>query len=247
MAKGDFASRYLISGLMLLAVTGCQLEAQTIRPLVQLDRRDVSLTIEAEVGQEGEVTIAGRTNLPNNTQLTGLALRTLTPAQPVAVNAPPTYAILAYQTTTVQNGQWQIDLNLWQVAADGLYQEAWQRQAASLDLKLQPEEMIRFVITLAPREFLSTMNRNFQPVGFQLPANLVRTTHAGETLLWAEASLPVELPQGRTTPPVDLATYQNGGWGERYRLVPEPPLPYTLTPDNLRETSAAPSPDEFLR
>jgi hypothetical protein len=247
MAKILSSVRNLASVLAILACIGCRSDGQNMLSVVQPDRKDVTLTIETEVGPKGEVSIAGRSNLPQNTPLTALALRYLVPVDPIANEAQPTFAILYYQTTTVQSGQWEADLNLWQVADDGRYQEAWQTQAERLALKVEPRGTVHFIITLAPQQFLATINQGLSQDGLQIPATLVRTTTSGEALLWAEDALSLELPQGTTNPPADLAQHHNGGWGERYRLVPEPPLPYTLTPDDTRKTNAPSRPGEFLQ
>ena len=52
---------------------------------------------------------------------------------------------------------------------------------------------------------------------------------------------------GKNGSPIDLLARTNGGWGDRYLLVPEPPLPYTLDPADERQTTAPFAPDELLR
>ncbi len=236
----------LIPGLVLLTCSGCQLSGQRVLSWPGQGQEDVFLSIESEVDRAGEVTLSGLTNLPPQTQLTALALRYLVPTEPVATDAAPTFAILDYQTTTVTDGQWNRDLNLWQVAPDGRYQEAWQAQTNRLDLAVQPDETVHFVITLDPQQFLAALSHHSLQDGFRLPPGLVRTTPGGEPMLWADVSQSLALPQGQTTPPANRHQANNGGWGERYRLVAEPPLPYTLAPDNTRKTTAPPQSGEFL-
>lgn len=215
--------------------------------MLRSDPPDVYLTIEAKMLADGEAAMAGRTNLPDNTELTALALRYLSPTKALGRSAQPTFAILDYQTTTVEKSQWAAELDLWRVADDGHYQEAWQVEVEQLGLGVEPDEAVYFVITLAPQEFLSALNRDLRQDRLQLPPALVRTTESGEALLWSDATLEVDIPRGPTAPPADLAQRDNGGWGERYRLVPEPSLPYTLTPDDERKTTAPPAPAEFLQ
>jgi hypothetical protein len=234
-------------GLMALVCTACQGNRGIVLPLPGPEQDDATLTIEAKPPINGEVLVVGETNLPPNTQLTALALRYLEPTQTIGHKAEPTFAILDYQTTTVEAGQWEATLDLWQVADDGQYQEAWQPQIEQLNLKAEPGGTVHFVITLAPRQFLATLRSNSQANRLQFSSTLLRTTADGEALLWADDAQPVALPQGRTNPPGDLAQRVNGGWGERYRLVPEPPLPYTLTPEDTRKTTAPPRPGEFLQ
>ncbi|MBE9138536.1 hypothetical protein IQ254_15280 [Nodosilinea sp. LEGE 07088] len=214
-----------------------------------------TLTIEATVLGNGEFDLAGTTNLPNNTQLTALALRYLDPdagvvtGQP-AVTAPgdtPLYSVLDYQTVTVADGQWATRLNTWQVSADGRYQEPWQAQAKSLNLAAQPRGTVHFAITLAPDQLALALGQVRAHEGRRQVTGVLRMTSDGEPFLWADQSLPIGLPQGQTTPPDDLLARTNGGWGQRYLLVPEPPLPYTLTPLDERQTTAPTTPEELLR
>lgn len=236
----------IIPGLMLLACGSCQFNGPQALPFPGQKQDDIFLSIESAAGPRGEVKISGQTNLPPRTQLTALALRYLVPAEPIATGAEPTFAILDYQTTRVKAGSWDARLNLWQVAEDGRYQEAWQLQSERLDLVVQPDETVHFVITLAPQQFLTTLQHRALRDGERIPAELIRTTSNGEAMLWADVSQTLGLPEGKTTPPDDRLQAQNGGWGERYRLIPEPPLPYTLTPEDSRKTTAPPQSGEFL-
>lgn len=204
-------------------------------------------TLELQVKPEGPgiFAIAGQTNLPNNTQMRVMAVRQLQPSQPVA-EAQPTYAILAYNQVKVEQGQWQTKLNLWEVAPDGSYREPWQLETARLNLAVTPESQVKFVVTLAPQGVLASLADQLKAGGVRLPQSLLRTTPEGEQFLQAEQSLAVNLPQGKTIPPVQRPEDLNDGWGERYLLVEEPPLPYTLKPENERKTDAPASTEEYL-
>lgn len=205
-----------------------------------------SLTIEATALENGEFQLAGATQLPDQTTLTVAALRYLQPLQPLADNPDPTYVVLDWQTATVQDGQWQTHLDLWQVADDGHYQEAWQPLQKPLDLVVKPEPAVTFIVTVPPGQSLTTLGPELATKGLKIPSQMLRTTVDGDAFLQADISQPLPLPEGRTTPPTDLTTRQNGGWGERYLLVPEPPLPYTLQPEDNRKTTAPPRPEEFM-
>lgn len=205
-----------------------------------------TLTLTATSLGQGEFELAGTTNLAENTQLTALALRYLDPTQPIGGEAEPTYSILAYQPVTVKDGQWQTQLDLWQASEQGRYREAWQSQNEDLKLIAQPQDSVQFVVIMAPRHLLRAGLTNLTQSSPQAPASLVRTTADGEPFLWVDQTEVVALPTGQTTPNPALAR-RNGGWGERYLLVPEPPLPYTLKPEDKRQTNAPPTPGEFLR
>jgi len=229
-------------GVVLLA-TGCQ--PVNIPGLGQAPETTI-LTLAAQPLEPGTFELAGETNLPDNTRLMAVALRRLQPNHLLGQSETPTYAILAYQPVTVSQGQWEARLSLWQIAEDGRYQEAWQIQNQALNLDATPQDTVQFAITLVPRHLLAVAASQ-EPSNLRPPASLVRVTDTGEPFLWVEQSLAVALPTGSTTPPDELALRHNGGWGDRYLLVPEPPLPYTLEPEDQRQTNALPTPQEYLQ
>lgn len=207
------------------------------------------LTLEATALGAGEFALTGATNLPDDTQLTAIALRYLVPERAISGDNP-LYSVLDYQPVTVANGEWSAQLHLWQVGTDGHYQEPWQAQADTLKLATQPSDTVQFAITLDPQHLGTALSSGQAETQDGIPqrlAALLRLTPAGEPFLWADQSLAVDLPSGQTTPPADLLARTNGGWGDRYLLVPEPPLPYTLTPADQRQTTAPLTPDELLR
>ncbi|TVP65707.1 MAG: hypothetical protein EA342_13735 [Leptolyngbya sp. LCM1.Bin17] len=228
---------------MLLLVTGCH---QVVIPGLGQSPETTLLTLTAKPLEQGTFELTGDTNLPDDTRLMAVALRRLNPDHLLGQSETPTYSILAYQPVTVSQGRWESRLSLWQVAADGRYQEAWQIQNQALNLDATPQETVQFAITLAPRHLIAAAASR-EPSNFHPPASLVRVTDSGEPFLWVEQSLTVGLPVGSTTPPDELALRSNGGWGDRYLLVPEPPLPYTLEPEDQRQTNALPTPQEYLQ
>lgn len=240
-------SRFKKTGLLLLltlvACAGCRASLLPLSPPVA---EATTLTLEAKALGDGEFALTGTTNLPDNTQLTAIALRHLDPQQ-ATPDGKPLYSVLDYRPVTVANGEWSTQLNLWQVAADGRYQEAWQAQAAALKLAVQPSDTVQFAITLAPHHLGAALSSKMAQAGPQRLAQVLRVTPTGEPFLWADQALTVGLPSGRTTPPANLVARTNGGWGDRYLLVPEPPLPYTLTPVDERQTTAPLTPEELLR
>lgn len=233
----------LLLVLALVACVGCQ---ATLLPSSPPVAEATTLTLEAKALGSGEFALAGTTSLPDNTQLTAIALRHLVP-QRATPDGEPLYSVLDYRPVTVANGQWSAQLKLWQVAADGRYQEAWQTQAAALKLVAQPSDTVQFAIMLAPHHLGAALTSKMAQSGPQRLAKVLRVTATGEPFLWADQALTVGLPSGQTTPPADLVARTNGGWGDRYLLVPEPPLPYTLTPLDERQTTAPLTPNELLR
>jgi hypothetical protein len=239
---------WILLALALILCGGCQ---RALTPGSSPVSEATTLTLEATPLGNGEFELSGTTNLPDNTKLTALALRYLAPPTPPsslpATEQAPLYSVLDYEPIAVADGQWSTRLTLWQVAADGRYQEPWQAEAAALDLAVQPQPEVQFAITLAPDHLGTAIADALAPANRQRLAGVLRMTAAGEPFLWADRALTVGLPRGQTTPPGDLAARANGGWGDRYRLVEEPPLLYTLTPEDLRQTNALPSPGELLR
>jgi hypothetical protein len=231
----------VLLSLVLAAGTGCKLQIIPQTPTA------TTLTITTTRESEGEFVVSGTTNLPDDTQLTAVALRYLALERPIGNQEQVVYSILAYRPATVENGQWSARLNLWQVAEDGRYQEAWQPQLEALNLSTTADPAVQFAVTLAPPQLFIARQLSLSQNAPQTIAGLRRRTPDGEPFLWSSTFATVALPSGQTTPPADLASRQNGGWGERYRLVPEPPLPYTLTPDDQRKTNAPPRPGEFLQ
>lgn len=233
-----FASFVSLAG----AMTGCAKVTLFTHPQ---SLPEATLQLQVEPAGQGIFAIAGQTNLPDNTQMRVMAIRQLQPTQPVA-EARPTYAILAYEPVTVERGQWQTELNLWKIAPSGDYRESWQLEAARLNLAVTPQPQVQFVVTLAPQGVLASLEEQLKTGGVRLPPSLLHTTPEGEQFLQVEQSLAVSLPQGQTAPlslrPEDL----NDGWGERYLLVEEPPLPYTLKPENERKTNAPASREEYM-
>ncbi|NJL46880.1 MAG: hypothetical protein HC929_04435 [Leptolyngbyaceae cyanobacterium SM2_5_2] len=227
--------------MVILAGSGCKLQVLPQTPTA------TTLTITTTREEAGEFVVKGTTNLPDDTRLTAVALRYLELNRPIGDQGRVVYSILAYQPATVENGQWTARLNLWQVAADGRYQESWQPQLEALNLSATPDSSVQFAVTLAPPELFTARHLSLSQNSPQTLAGLRRQTPDGDLFLWNSILSTVTLPTGQTTPPTDLASDQNGGWGERYRLVPEPPLPYTLTPEDERKTNAPPHPAEFLQ
>ncbi|HEY9881889.1 MAG TPA: hypothetical protein V6D29_25785 [Leptolyngbyaceae cyanobacterium] len=228
-------------------MTGCAQSSlpQSLPQSRSQSQPEADLKLQVEPAGPGIFAIAGQTNLPDNTQMRVMAIRQLQPTQPVAA-AQPTYTILAYESVRVEQGQWQTKLNLWETAPDGSYRESWQLEAARLNLAVTPQSEVQFVATLAPQGVLASLEEQLRSGGLRLPQSLLRTTLEGEQFLQVEQSVAVNLPQGKTTPPIQRPEDLNDGWGERYLLVEEPPLPYTLKPEDERKTDAPANIEEYL-
>lgn len=218
---------------------------------------DLSVTVTASQ-IPGTYTIAGSANLPDQTEMTIAAVRYLYLGVPVGVaaqygaseqlNPNPTYSVLAYQTVQVNQGKWQTDLNLWQVAPNGSFQESWQLEQPRLKLALQPDANVIFLATLAPIEQLAQLEQQLNRQGLKLESGIVRTTAEGQRYAQVNQLMSIALPTGTTAPP-SLPTLEadNFGWGKRYIIPFEPQNPTRPQLPAQRQTNAPSAPNEFLR
>ena len=239
--------------LLLMLNTGCSQLPLTVR---QLPALLPDLSTEANfplrvtpLGRSGTYTVAGSTNLPDESRITVAAIRYLRPDNPrsQSLSSKPTYSILAYQDVKVNKGKWQTTLNLWKVAPDGQFQEAWQLEQSKIGLSLAPETEVTFLATVAPTDSLSELEQQLEKQGIKLASRLVRNTADGERYVQASQVLPIALPTGQTTPPQQRSEDINGGWGPRFLLIPEPPNTTNLEVPSKRRTNAPLSPAEFLQ
>lgn len=197
----------------------------------------------------GVYTIAGNTTLPDNTRLNVAAIRYLYPgdAASATFNPDPTYSILAYQFAQVQKGEWQTKLNLWQVASNGQFKEAWQLSQPKLGLSFKPDEAVVFMASLAPITKLSELEQQLSRKGLKFPGGTIRTTSEGERYAQVNQLMAIALPSGNTSPSPPRPEEINYGWGYRYLIPLEPQNPYNLEFPDKRQTDAPPKPNEFLQ
>ncbi|MBD3880774.1 hypothetical protein IFO70_03290 [Phormidium tenue FACHB-886] len=242
IAKSFWQHRNLFVLLPLLLCISCT----SLRFPGQLE--DIELTLRVEAAEpQGVYAVSGETNLPNETELTVVAIRYLSLDEPAGFKPTRTYSILAYQPTEVQNGKWQTQLNLWQVAPDGDYQESWQLEQARLGLSFQPATDVIFLATLTPPDKLSRLEQLLAAHGMRLSNRTVQTTPEGQRYAQIDQTIAIALPTGATTPPQPDPNEENYGWGYRYLIPKEPQNPYDLAFPKERQTNAPADPNEFLR
>jgi hypothetical protein len=164
----------------------------------------VELTIRQvePTGQPGVYTIVGNTSLPDQTQVTVAAVRYF---QSEVQSSPDTeldavYSILDRQLAAVDHGNWQTNLNLWQVAPDGEFQEAWQNRQ-SITAQSNPLPTVTFLVTLDPSHQPANLQGQVENQDTSTQAALTRFTTDGELYLQATKVLPIALPTGRTVAP----------------------------------------------
>jgi len=234
----------LLGGLM----TGCRQVPLLNRPV------DATFSIQVEPSDEpGVYRLSGQVTLPEQAQLVVAAVRYL-PIDPpvtetgmVGTDAEATYAILDYEAAEVTTQEWQSTLNLWQIAPDGTFQESWQQHQDQLQLRVMPRDEVIFLAMLTPTDTLPRLEEQLSQTNLAFPRDQVRYTPNGDRYIQVSHVKPVPLPTGRTAPPPPGPLAVNGGWGERYLLVDEPPNPVTLEFPGDRRTTAPRSPDEVLR
>ncbi|MEQ8957560.1 MAG: hypothetical protein RLP02_06490 [Coleofasciculus sp. C2-GNP5-27] len=238
----SFFRNWTILVLLLLWCTSCSFQ----------DSDDIKLTLNAQAaGRPGLYTLSGTTNLPDQSQITVAAIRDLRfPDQAVYRDESYSpYSILDRQVVRVEDGKWQATLNLWQVAPDGHFREAWQLDESPIGESLQPSSEVSFVALFDPQGQLPTAeNQTIQTP--ELEGQLVRFTNEGQPYVKVTQSEQIPLPTGRKTPPVVKPEDRKWGWGtQRYELPPESPAPKNVRPPTLKteQTNQPLLPSEFLR
>ena len=242
----SFYKAWLFPVLVLLLNTGCSRLLQA-KPL-----QDINLKFTVEKQLPGVYALAGKTNLPERSQVVVAAIRYLYPATQSSknFNPNPTYTVLAYQPAEVSGGQWQTRLNLWETALDGRFQEAWQLDQAKLKLPLKPSEEVVFLATLAPvdgSDQLQQLENQLAKQKIQLSRKLVHGTADGQQYIQVSEKMAIALPTGSTTAPAIRPQDINGGWGNRFLIPLEPQNPIKLELPKERRTNAPATAEEFFK
>jgi hypothetical protein len=197
----------------------------------------------------GEYTITGSANLPENTQITVMALRSLDAADPQFPESYPYTSILDRRFAEVRGGQWQTQLKLWQVAPNGRFQETWQLDQSQWTFDPTPASEVTFVAILEPDSQISPILRQeFQAQGPPSTQNVVWLPTERTWYVQASQRLDVSLPTGTTKPPELKAEDINWGWGERAATKPPKTTkaqPRSTTPLEPDKTPLTPS--QFMR
>lgn len=242
----------LIFASLLMVSTGCS-QVSSIQQLPSLLPNlsdDAKFKIQVTPSERpGVYTAVGNTNLPDESRITVAAIRYLQPNKQRVQNLSPrqTFSILAYQDVKVNKGKWQANLNLWKVSPKGEFQEVWQMDQSQLGISQEAQPDVTFLATVSPRDSLSELEQQLQKQGIKLVSRLVRNTVDGERYIQTSQVLPISLPTGQTTPPQPAPEDINGGWGNRFLLIPEPPNINNYKKPEQRRTNAPLSPDELLQ
>ena len=237
----------IASSVLLFASTGC----------VNKSSNEVELEIQGIQREDGKglYKVAGTTNLPESSSIAVTAVRYLRSANNTEEivgdnNENINRSILARQIVEVKQGKWEADLNLWQVAPNGNFEEAWQ---LNKDYKnLTPESEVTFIATFNPvRQLPVSDKENPQELTQQyqkLEGKSLRFTNEGEKYVQASEYRSISLPIGKTTPPRQAKNF-NDGWGNRYQLKAQSQdSTATLPPlGKSQQTNSPVLTSEFLR
>ena len=220
----------------------------------QTEAPDASLELQVEPGgRAGLYTASGTTNLPDQSRLIVMAIRPLQKPKKSALTSASSvdtnYAILERQAVEVKQGKWQTNLNLWQVAPNGQYQEVWQLNQSKLGVSFSPGSEVTFLATFDPAAQPPKIQEQLQQQAIKLEGQSIRFTGDGERYLQASQALPVKLPTGKTTPPPVPVSDQNDGWGDRSRPLPDADDKQVKpsVSSNLSQTDAPLSLDQRMR
>lgn len=242
--------------VLMVTSSGCSQKT----PPTQLEIKNVQ-----SLDSQGSYKVTGSTNLPDSSKIAIAAVRYLRPTQTqqASVSNSDTdtnRSILVRQFAKVKGGQWEADLNLWQILPDGRYQEAWQTNQSQV--KLTPENDVSFIATFDPQSQLVASETSEQienqsiddtsrkqPLVKNLEGKSLRFTNEGEKYIQASQVVSVIIPASKTTPPGLKPEDVNGGWGNRFQIQPQSPSA-GITPLPLsksRQTDAPLAAAEFLR
>ncbi len=244
------AARAVIASSVVLLASGCVNQSQSkVQLEIQAIQREDS---------KGLYKVAGTTNLPESSRIAVTAVRYLRASAKVNGeeivgdnNENINRSILARQIVEVKQGKWEADLNLWQVAPNGNFEEAWQLNKNYA--KLTPESEVSFIATFNPVGQLPVSDgensQELTPQYQQLEGKSLRFTSEGEKYVQASQYRSISLPIGKTTPPQQADNF-NYGWGNRYQLKANVAQDSTATLPPLaksQQTNSPPLSSEFLR
>jgi hypothetical protein len=222
---------------------GCGFAIETPNNPVLINRLPVAkMDFTVEPGRNNYTyELQGTANFPNQTELNVLAMRQLAPTEK-KVEPKPTFSVLDYQVVTVQNGRWQGELSLKQLAADGSRKETWQLDQKELEMDVEPMDKIIIMATYTPLDQLTTLERILAQQGLKVSPELLQTTTDGRRYLEMTKVLDIPVNNEISSRP----ELYNDGWGTRHILIEEPPMPYQVDFPKERQTNRPAEPQEFL-
>ncbi|BAU41185.1 hypothetical protein O77CONTIG1_00992 [Leptolyngbya sp. O-77] len=197
----------------------------------------------------GTYTVSGTTSLPSKTKITVSAVRYLVEGANPETNSETDipYAILDRQIAEVGQGNWQAELNLWQIAPDGKFQEAWQLSQQDANVIFTPDANVTFLATFDPVNQPENFKAEVEKLDTSLQAALARFTPDGELYLQASRVMAIALPTGQTTPPQPSRLADGVRRSKRTAASRTSQANATQEPTSWRKTTAPLKPAEMLR
>ncbi len=197
----------------------------------------------------GTYTVSGTTSLPSKTKITVSAVRYLVEGANPETNSETDipYAILDRQIAEVGQGNWQAELNLWQIAPDGKFQEAWQLSQQDANVIFNPDANVTFLATFDPVNQPENFKAEVEKLDTSLQAALARFTPDGELYLQASRMMAIALPTGQTTPPQTSRLADGVRRSKRTAASRTSQANATQESTSWRKTTAPLKPDEMLR
>lgn len=225
--------------LLLMLDVGCS----------QLQSSELEMSIQVEaLSRPGIYSVSGTTNLPEGSIIEASAVRYLQPKTNLLLNnrLNPPYSILSRQRTTVEQGKWRAKLNLWQVASDGSFKEAWQLNPSET---FSPSREVVFLASIDPNSQSPKLRKHLDKQADNFAERFVRFTSEGQWYIQAAESFSLSLPVGKTTPPPLRAENINDGWGDRSVVRRQSSSNRRLFAPSAdtKQTTAPLSPSEMLK
>lgn len=234
----------LTNGTQLASLTALLLLMSSCGSNTKQAEVELKINSVQPTGRPGVYTVNGTTNLPASTKLAVAAIRDLSSENKQFGNSEDNnYSILAREWVEVTNGKWQTTLNIWQVAPDGTYQEPWQLNSSVPGINIEAAPDVKFIATFDKASQSSELETP------PLRGGLVRFTNDGQQFVQANQTQAIDIPTGKTAPPINRADDINDGWGDRSQIAPVPGstggsrIPAAQTP----QTNTPLRPSEFLR
>lgn len=174
-------------------------------------------------GQSGNFSLQGEASLPDQTRLAVSAVRKLntTSAENDISGGKPSYAILDRQFALVEDGQWQADLVLRHLDANGSGFENWQFETDLLKTTLNPSATVLFLVTLEPTSFSEDIEQLMTNAVINQGDTQLSFTTDGDPYLQISQSVAIPIPSGTVAQSDDSTLAQNIDlWQERSDYSP---------------------------
>jgi hypothetical protein len=230
---------------VLVLSSGCTTALNRVNATFFTPPLELTINQVEPTSQPGVYTVSGRATLPDATRITVSAIRYLQSDVRLSSSpsASPAYVILDRQFAEVNQDNWQTQVNLWEIAADGKFQEAWQVNQANTGIQYEPSSSVTFLATLDPVAQPQDLQTRVEQLDEDVQAALMAFTTDGELYVQASRSFEINLPTGSTAPPAEAAPIRTSP--TPVDVNPTPPDATAL--EGWRQTTAPLSSDRVLR